>query len=150
MGGRTVTGELMNDTAIIGVWMTLKAEASDRFTSYARLALADTSLEPATIRAVVFSNSLAGELSDQPNVRAQIWFAGFGFGTTPIFNVDAACAGAASALHLAIALARTFDGPVLAVASEQRTNRPRARSDRPGVVLSRRNRKRVRLVVPTV
>lgn len=85
----------------------------------ARAALADAGLRPESIAQIVVSNALAGVLSDQECVRGQAWLHGEGYPGSPIINVDAGCAGAATALHLGCQAVAAGVGPVLVVGVEK-------------------------------
>jgi acetyl-CoA acetyltransferase len=52
-------------------------------------------------------------------VRAQVWLRGLGFGTTPMLNVENACAGGSSAVYNGMLAVRAGVGPVLVVAVEK-------------------------------
>lgn len=85
----------------------------------ARLALADAGLRPESVAQIVVSNALAGVLSDQECVRGHSWLHGEGFPGAPIINVDAGCAGAATALHLGCQAVAAGIGPVLVLGVEK-------------------------------
>lgn len=98
----------MNDVYIIGVGMTrfgkypdrhLRALASEAMDA----ALADAGLEKKDLEAVFFSNSYWGIFSGQHSIRGQVLLRPLGIEKIPIANVENACAGASTALHLAAA-----------------------------------------------
>lgn len=107
----------------------------------AKDALAAADLAPTGLAAVVMANAL-GDPGSQHMIRAQTWLRGLGFGDVPVLNVENACAGGVTALHLASALAG--DGPVLALGVDTMWHAPRdevapvlehgvADEDRPGL-----------------
>lgn len=85
----------------------------------ARAALTDAGLRPESVAQVIVSNALAGVLSDQECVRGHAWLHAEGFPGAPIINVDAGCAGAATALHLGCQAVTAGVGPVLVVGVEK-------------------------------
>jgi acetyl-CoA acetyltransferase len=82
-------------------------------------AVRDAGLTPADIALIILSNSMAGTLSGQDMVRAQVWLRGVGFGAVPMLNVENACAGGSSAVYNAMLAVRAGVGPVLVVAVEK-------------------------------
>ncbi len=115
----------MRDTWIAGVGQTVFARHPDR-------SLADLAMEAATeaagdagfsldaIDAVFFSNSTWGYFDDQHCIRAQVALQGTPLAGKPMVNVENACAGASTALHLArTAVAAGQYGIVLALGAEK-------------------------------
>ncbi len=115
----------MQDTWIAGVGHTVFARHPDR-------SLADLALEAATdaaedagigleaVDAVFFSNSTWGYFDDQHCIRAQVALQGTPLAGKPMVNVENACAGASTALHLArTAVAAGQYGTVLALGAEK-------------------------------
>jgi len=115
----------MNDAWILGVGQTAFARHLDRrigdLTMEAvREAAEDGGLELEAIEAVFFSNSLWGYFDDQHCIRGQVALHGTPLEGKPIINVENACAGASTALHLArTAVAAGQYGAVLAVGAEK-------------------------------
>ena len=98
----------MNDVYIIGSGMlrftkypddTVKTMATKAIT----LALDDAGLAKKDIQAGFFSNTFWGMFDNQHSIRGQVVFRGMGMDKIPITNVENACAGASTALHLAYA-----------------------------------------------
>jgi acetyl-CoA acyltransferase len=69
-------------------------------------ALKDSNIGVKDVEAAFVSNSLGGALQGQEMIRGQTFLRDIGIGGIPIFNVENACAGASTALHLAIASIR--------------------------------------------
>jgi acetyl-CoA acetyltransferase len=92
-------------------------------------ALADASLGAAGVQACWFGNAVAGSITGQEMVRAQVTLTPLGLGGRPMFNVENACASASSAFHLAWqAVAAGACDVALAVGAEKMTHPDRARS----------------------
>ena len=66
----------------------------------ARDALADAGVEVGEIEAAYVGNAAAGLVTGQEMIRGQVVLRPLGIEGIPIFNVENACASAASALHL--------------------------------------------------
>jgi acetyl-CoA acyltransferase len=124
----------LRDTFIVGVGMT----RFGRFpaTSLAELAasatndaLADAGLEARHAQAIVFANATQGALEGQHGIRGQAALDGRGFGNTPVFNVENACASASTALNLAHVMvgSEAYDC-VLALGAEKMVTSDTARS----------------------
>ena len=67
-----------------------------------RLALKDAGLLPQQIRAAFFANAYGGLLTGQESIRGEIVLREVGIAGIPIVNVENACAGGSTALHLAV------------------------------------------------
>ena len=65
------------------------------------LVLRDASLSREEFQAVFFSNTFWGMFSNQHSIRGQVILRGMGIDRIPVTNVENACAGASTALHLA-------------------------------------------------
>jgi acetyl-CoA acetyltransferase len=93
------------------------------------LALQDSGLEKNQIQAAFFSNTFWGMFANQHSIRGQVVLRGMGIEKIPVTNVENACAGASTALHLAYTgiRAEMFD-VALAVGSEKITNPNKAMS----------------------
>ncbi len=72
----------------------MAAEATD-------LALEDAGLEKKDLQAAYFSNSFWGMFANQHSIRGQVVMRAMGVDQIPVVNVENACAGASTALHLA-------------------------------------------------
>src|SRR6056297_3562988 len=64
-------------------------------------ALADSGLTKADLQAAFFSNTFWGMFDNQHSIRGQVVLRSMGIGAIPVTNVENACAGAPTALHLA-------------------------------------------------
>jgi len=94
-----------------------------------QLALEDSGLDKKDIQAGFFSNTFWGMFSGQHSIRGQVIFRGMGIDKIPVVNVENACAGGSSALHLAYTgiKAGMYD-VAIAVGSEKITNPNKALS----------------------
>ena len=93
------------------------------------LALADAGLSGKDIQAAFFSNTFWGMFDNQHSIRGQVVFRGMGIDKIPVTNVENACAGASTALHLAYTGIRAGMYDVaIAVGSEKITNANKALS----------------------
>src|SRR6266850_142203 len=94
----------MRNAYVIGVGMT-RFEKSRRplkelvFEAVTQ-ALADASAEPGNVQAAYGGNAVAGLLTGQEMIRGQVLLRPLGIESIPIFNIENACASAASAFHL--------------------------------------------------
>ncbi|HQL83283.1 MAG TPA: beta-ketoacyl synthase N-terminal-like domain-containing protein, partial [Spirochaetota bacterium] len=93
------------------------------------LALADAGLGKGDMQAAFFSNTFWGMFDRQHSIRGQVVFRGMGIDRIPVTNVENACAGASTALHLAYTGVRAGMYDVaIAVGSEKITNPNKALS----------------------
>lgn len=124
----------MEDVYIIGVGMnrfgkypggTVRTMAEDVIGE----ALADAGIGKKDLQACFFANTFWGMFDDQHSIRGQVVFRGMGIDKIPVTNVENACAGASTALHLAYTGIRAgmFD-VAIAVGSEKLTNPDKAKS----------------------
>jgi acetyl-CoA acetyltransferase len=87
------------------------------------LALDDAGLNKEDLQAAYFSNTFWGMFSKQHSIRGQVALRSMGIEAIPVTNVENACAGASTALHLAYTTVRAqMADVVLAVGSEKITN----------------------------
>ena len=93
------------------------------------MALEDAGLEKNDLQAGYFSNTFWGMFDNQHSIRGEVVFRGMGIDRIPVVNVENACAGASTALHLAYAgiRAEMFD-VAIAVGSEKITSSDKAKS----------------------
>ena len=93
------------------------------------LALKDAGLDKSSLQAVYFANSFWGMFDKQDSIRGQVIMRGMGIDKIPVTNVENACAGASTALHLAYTgiRAEMFD-VALVLGSEKITNPNKALS----------------------
>ena len=88
-----------------------------------RLALEDAGLTKDDLQAAYFSNTFWGMFSNQHSIRGQVALRSMGIEAIPVTNVENACAGASTALHMAYTSVRAqMADVVLAVGSEKITN----------------------------
>jgi acetyl-CoA acetyltransferase len=88
-----------------------------------RLALEDAGLEKGDLQAAYFSNTFWGMFSRQHSIRGQVVLRSMGIEAIPVTNVENACAGASTALHMAYTTIRAGMADVaIAVGSEKITH----------------------------
>lgn len=93
------------------------------------LALADAGLSKDQLQAAFFSNTFWGMFDNQHSIRGQVVLRGMGIDKIPCANVENACAGASTALHLAALGVKAGAWDVaLAIGSEKITNPDKAKS----------------------
>ncbi|MBI5589957.1 MAG: thiolase family protein [Deltaproteobacteria bacterium] len=115
----------MKDVFVIGIGMTRFARHLDRsIKSLAKEALdktlADASIGKEKIEAIYFSNSNWGYQSDQHCIRGQVALRPEGMMGIPIYNLENACAGGATAFHSAwLGVASGLYECVLALGAEK-------------------------------
>lgn len=87
------------------------------------IVLKDAGLNKKDLQAAFFSNTFWGMFSNQHSIRGQVILRGMGIDRIPVTNVENACAGASTALHLAYMGIRAgmFD-IALALGSEKMSN----------------------------
>ncbi|MDA8405121.1 MAG: thiolase family protein [Desulfobacteraceae bacterium] len=94
-----------------------------------QLALADAGLKQTDLQAAYFSNTFWGMFDNQHSIRGQVILRSMGIGAIPVVNVENACAGASTALHLAYTAIRAGMADVaLAVGSEKITHPDKLKS----------------------
>jgi acetyl-CoA acetyltransferase len=124
----------MREVFIAGVGMTRFAKQPERnlkslAAEAVENALADAGLELKNIQAIYFGNAVAGSITGQEMVRGQITLRPIGVHSTPVINVENACASASSALHLAwLSVASGQYDVVLAVGAEKMTHPDKSRT----------------------
>jgi acetyl-CoA acyltransferase len=92
-------------------------------------ALADAGIEAKDVETCFFSNAVAGVMTGQEMIRGQVALRHTGLLGIPIFNVENACASAASAFHLAwMSVASGQYDIALAVGSEKLTHEDKTRA----------------------
>ena len=124
----------MQDVYVIGVGMNRFGKYPDESVrSMAQQviteALSDAGLEKSDLEAGFFSNTFWGMFDNQHSIRGQVVFRGMGIERIPVTNVENACAGASTALHLAVTgiKAGMYD-VAMAVGSEKITSPDKAKS----------------------
>ena len=84
------------------------------------LALEDAGLDKTALQAAYFANTFWGMFANQHSIRGQVVLRSMGIDAIPVTNVENACAGASTALHLAYTAVRAEMVDVaLAVGSEK-------------------------------
>jgi len=92
-------------------------------------ALKDAGLAKSDLQAVFFSNSFWGMFANQHSIRGQVVMRAMGIDRIPVVNVENACAGASTALHLAYQGIKAGQYEVaLALGSEKITHSDKALS----------------------
>jgi acetyl-CoA acyltransferase len=83
-------------------------------------ALDDAGIGVGDIHAAFCANAYSGLLNGQESIRGETWLRGIGLGTTPVMNVENACASGSTAVHLAsMAIASGNYDTVLVVGAEK-------------------------------
>ncbi|HSR22208.1 MAG TPA: thiolase family protein [Candidatus Eisenbacteria bacterium] len=124
----------MRDVHVAGVGMTLFAKQpgrtlKDLAAEAATAALRDAGVGVGAVQGCWFANAVAGSITGQEMVAAQVTLRPIGLGGIPMFNVENACASASSAFHLAWqAVASGSCDVALAVGAEKMTHPDKARS----------------------
>jgi len=124
----------VRDVFAAGTGMTLFAKQpgrslKDLAAEAVREALADAGLDVGDVQACWFANAVAGSITGQEMVAAQVTLRPLGLGGIPMFNVENACASASSAFHLAWqSVASGMCDVALAVGAEKMTHPDKARS----------------------
>ncbi|MBA4367613.1 MAG: thiolase [Desulfobacterium sp.] len=124
----------MENVYIIGLGMIRFNKYPDRGVrdmshEVTRLALEDAGLEKEDLQAAFFSNTFWGMFDNQHSIRGEVALRSMGIERIPVTNVENACAGASTALHLAYTgiRARMYD-VAIALGSEKITNPNKALS----------------------
>lgn len=97
----------MQDAYIIGSGMIrfnkyFERDLREMAIEAANLALTDAEVKKKDLQAAFFSNTFWGLFSNQHSIRGQVILRTMGIGEIPVVNVENACAGASTALHLAV------------------------------------------------
>ncbi len=96
----------MRDVHVIGVGMIRFGKYADQTVQSmaekaVSLVLEDALLDKKDLQAAFFSNTFWGMFGNQHSIRGQVALRGMGIEKIPVTNVENACAGASTALHLA-------------------------------------------------
>ena len=124
----------MRGVYVAGVGMTLFAKQPDRTLKDLVFeattgALRDGGLGASAVEECYFANAVAGSITGQEMVAAQVTLRPVGIAGIPIFNVENACASASTAFHLAcLAVASQRCEVALAVGAEKMTHVDKAMS----------------------
>ena len=102
----------MTGTAILGAGMTAFGRHPDRTLGdlgreAALAALADAGIQPSEVEMAFVANTAGGEITGQVSVVGQVVLDRIGVRGIPVYNVDNACAGSASAVNLATMAVRS-------------------------------------------
>ncbi|NOY70373.1 MAG: thiolase family protein [Deltaproteobacteria bacterium] len=124
----------MSNVYIIGLGMIRFNKYPDRGVrdmahEVIRLALEDGGLQKEALQAAFFSNTFWGMFANQHSIRGQVVMRSMGVGGIPVANVENACAGASTALHLAYTGVRAGMYDVaIAIGSEKITDPDKMKS----------------------
>jgi len=124
----------MENVYIIGLGMIRFNKYPDRGVrdmshEVTRLALEDAGLKKEDLQAAFFSNTFWGMFDNQHSIRGEVALRSMGIERIPVTNVENACAGASTALHLAYTGIRAGMYDVaIALGSEKITNPNKALS----------------------
>ncbi len=96
----------MRDVAIIGVGMTRFGKFADKgikdlVRESSESAIKDSTIEIKDIEAAYVGSAVAGLMTGQEMIKAQVTLAAMGIEDIPMYNVENACASSSSALNLA-------------------------------------------------
>jgi acetyl-CoA acetyltransferase len=122
----------MGNVYIVGLGMLrfgkyLERTVRDMANEAVGLALKDAGLRKEDLEAACFSNTFWGMYTNQHSIRGQAVLRSMGVGSIPVVNVENACAGASTALHLCVTGIRAGMYDVaLAVGSEKITHEDKA------------------------
>ncbi len=118
----------MENVYIIGLGMIRFNKYPDRGVrdmshEVTQLALEDAGLDKKDLQAAFFSNTFWGMFDNQHSIRGEVALRSMGIEAIPVTNVENACAGASTALHLAYTgiRAKMYD-VAIAIGSEKITN----------------------------
>jgi acetyl-CoA acetyltransferase len=124
----------MSGVYIVGIGMTKFGRFPDKSVrtlaeDAVNLALKDAGVGKRELQAAFFSNSFWGMFSNQHSIRGQVVLRGMGIDKIPVANVENACAGASTAVHLAyLGIQAGVYDVALAVGSEKLSNPDKALS----------------------
>ena len=124
----------MRDVRVLGTGMTRFGKFMDLGLKElgreaVELALKDAGVEAPQLQAAYVGNAVAGLITGQETIRGQVVLRAMGIGGLPVFNIDNACAGSSSALHLAwLAVASGQYDCVLALGVEKMTHPDKKRT----------------------
>lgn len=124
----------MNDIYVIGIGMIRFNKYPDRTVQDMAheaigLALTDAGLTKDDMEAIFFSNTFWGMFDQQHSIRGEVIMRNMGVGVIPVVNVENACAGGSTALHMAwMGIKAGMYDVALAIGSEKITNSNKALS----------------------
>lgn len=123
----------MREVYIVGVGMTpfgrhLEKSGAQLAQAAVSAALADAGLATTDVQAAFYANTALGAIEGQYGIKGQHALRPMGFDGVPIFNIENACSGSATALSLAVAqIAGGFADIALAVGAEKLNTKDAAR-----------------------
>ncbi|ABW66368.1 thiolase family protein [Desulfosudis oleivorans] len=96
----------MRDVAIIGAGMTRfgkfpEKSIKDLVKESSQAAIKDAGIQPSDIQAAYVGSAVAGLMTGQEMIKAQVTLSAMGIEAIPMYNVENACASSSSALNLA-------------------------------------------------
>ncbi len=124
----------MNNVYIIGLGMIRFNKYSDRDVrdmahEVTRLALKDAGIDKTALESAFFSNTFWGFFGNQHSIRGQVVLRSMGVEEIPVTNVENACAGGSTALHMAYTgIKAGMQDVILALGSEKISNPNKAMS----------------------
>jgi len=89
-----------------------------------RLALKDAGLNKEDLQAAYFSNTFWGMFSRQHSIKGQVVLRSMGIQAIPVTNVENACAGASTALHMAYTTVRAQMADVVIAVGAEKISHP--------------------------
>ena len=119
----------MNNVYIIGLGMIRFNKYPDRDVrdmahEVTQLALQDAGIQAVDLQSVYFSNTFWGMFSNQHSIRGQVIMRSMGIEAVPVTNVENACAGASTALHMAYTSVRAGMADVALVVGSEKISNP--------------------------
>lgn len=119
----------MNDVYIIGLGMIRFNKYPDRDVrdmahEVTYLALRDAGIDKKEIGAAFFSNTFWGFFANQHSIRGQVILRSMGIEKIPVTNVENACAGGSTALHMAYTSIRAGMQDVVLVLGSEKISSP--------------------------
>ncbi|NOX33984.1 MAG: thiolase family protein [Deltaproteobacteria bacterium] len=119
----------MNNVYIAGIGMIRFSKYQDRNVrdmahEAAGLALTDAGMEKKELEAAFFANTFWGFFSNQHSIRGQVVLRSMGIDKIPVTNIENACAGGSSALHMAYAFVRAGIHDVVLVLGSEKISSP--------------------------
>lgn len=119
----------MTGPAILGIGQTTFGRHPERTLGdlgreAAQLALEDAGLDPRDVQMAFVANTAGGEITGQVAVVGQVVMDRLGVRGIPVYNIDNACAGSATALNLAAMAVRAGDVDVALVVGVEKLYSP--------------------------
>lgn len=119
----------MSNIYIIGLGMIRfnkypQRDVRDMSHEVIRLAIEDAGLNKEDLQAAYFSNTFWGMFSRQHAIRGQVVLRSMGIQAIPVTNVENACAGASTALHMAYTTVRAQMADVVIAVGAEKISHP--------------------------